>query len=278
MSEKIYRFADFNFNIDFAGSKFGVFETKNTDIDLDLSSIKNELCSNFSNEEKTNYISKRFLEILTKISVWLPTVNSFLLHSVAVDIDGVGMVFSAHSGTGKSTHLSNWMKYLNGNDSLPVTFSNLPTYTKPKKEQTESEYLKNRLKVVNGDKPIVRFFDEKFCKDNNLSIPSNTEFGIPYAYGTPWCGKEMLGCNMRTPLKHICFIERSETNFVTKIDKKDAVDRIMQQVYMPKDPVALLKTLELVNRLISCCDLWIIHCNMDIESAEVAYKTIFNKD
>ena len=118
------------------------------------------------------------------------------------------------------------------------------------------------MAIVNGDKPIVRFFDD--------------EPEIPYAYGTPWNGKEKLGCNMRTPLKHICFIERSETNFVEPLEKEVAINRIFNQVYMPKDSVALSSTMQLVDRLLSNCKLWIIHCNMDISAAQTAYNTIFN--
>lgn len=185
-------------------------------------------------------------ELLREISELLPQNQAFLLHSASFEVDGRGVVFCAISGTGKTTHMLNWQKL-----------------------------LKDKLTIINGDKPFIRFFDKDFCKKNNLNIPDGTKFGIPYAYGSPWCGKENLSCNMRTPLKHICFIERSETNFVTKISKEDAVNRIMQQVYIPKDPVALSKTLELVNRLINSCNLWIIHCNMEPESAEVAYKAIF---
>ena len=124
--------------------------------------------------------------------------------------------------------------------------------------------LGDRMTVVNGDKPIVRFFDE--------------EPETPYAYGTPWSGKEGLGQNMRTKLQHICFIERSETNYVEKMDKKVAADRILKQVYMPKNPLAVMKTLQLVDRLLSCCNFWIIHCNMENEAAEVAYNAIFNSN
>lgn len=207
-----------------------------------------------------------------KISDWIPEYNAILMHSVVIDISGTGVAFSALSGTGKSTHLANWYAYLNGTADMPESLKRL---LKDENLNIEKDGSLPELTIVNGDKPIVRFFDEDFCKENDLEIPKGTEFGVPYAYGTPWCGKEHLGCNMRTPLKHICFIERSDTNFVTKIDKAQAVDRIMQQVYMPKDPVALSKTLELVNRLINSCELWIIHCNMEPESAEVAYKAIF---
>ena len=207
-----------------------------------------------------------------KLSDKLPSHEAFVLQSACFDVDGVGVAFAAHSGTGKSTHMRLWQ-----------------------------DYLGDKMTIVNGDKPIVRFFEEGE-NDNKIPPPQAVplplgkggknsdnpsvscadsslyakEPNIPYAYGTPWNGKEKLGCNMRTPLKHICFIERSETNYVEKIAPKDAIDRIFNQVYMPKDPMAVMKTIELINRLINSCKLWIIHCNMEPEAAEVAYKAIFN--
>ena len=211
-----------------------------------------------------------------EIAEILPTLNGFLLHSATFDVAGIGVALSALSGTGKTTHLANWWMYLNGTEDMPECFKASMT-----KNQIRIENEGNNtpsLTIVNGDKPIVRFFDEEFCKEKGLEIPEGTEFGVPYAYGTPWCGKENLGCNMRTKLKHICFIERSESNFVTKIDKNEAVNRIMKQVYMPKDPIALANTLKLVDRLINSCELWIIHCNMEPESAKIAYDAIFNNE
>jgi len=184
-----------------------------------------------------NQFTENHLETVAayrKIACWLPNNNSVILHSATFDVDGVGVAFAAHSGTGKTTHMNLWQ-----------------------------ELLGDRMTIVNGDKPIVRFFED--------------EPETPYAYGTPWNGKERLGCNMRTPLKHICFIERSETNYVEKMEKSDVIDRIFNQVYMPKDPIAVMNTMQLIDRLLSCCNLWTIHCNMDPTAAEVAYKTIFNK-
>lgn len=172
--------------------------------------------------------------IYRKVADCLPLHNAFLLHSACFDVDGVGVAFAAHSGTGKTTHMLLWQKLLG-----------------------------DRLKIVNGDKPIIRFFEDD---------PAS-----PYAYGTPWCGKERLGCNMRTPLRHICFIERAEENSCAPINASDAVNRIFNQVYMPADPKAAACTLELVNRLLSSCKLWLIRCNMDISAAETSYNAIFGK-
>ena len=189
---------------------------------------KEELVS--TEETRINHIEA--LEIYRKVAEWLPLHDAFVLHSACFDVCGEGVVFAAHSGTGKTTHMLLWQKLLG-----------------------------DKMTIVNGDKPIVRFFED--------------EPNIPYAYGTPWNGKERLGCNMRTPVKHICFIERSETNYVEKMEPKEIIDLIFNQVYMPKDPMAVVNTMQLINRFINCCSIWKIHCNMDISAAEVAYNTIF---
>lgn len=197
--------------------------------------IKSEdiVCEHINSDTNSIKSYKEFIAIHRKLAEWLPLHNAFVLHSACFDVDGVGVAFAAHSGTGKTTHMNLWQKLLG-----------------------------DKMVVVNGDKPIVRFFDD--------------EPETPYAYGTPWNGKERLGCNMRTKLQHICFIERSETNFVEPMNKQDVIDRIFNQVYMPKDPVAVVNTMQLIDRLLSCCKLWTIHCNMEEEAAKIAYDAIFN--
>lgn len=184
--------------------------------------------------ERTFLTTYKMTALFRKFAEFLPNRNSFVLHSACFDVDGVGVAFAAHSGTGKTTHMNLWQKH-----------------------------LKNKMTIVNGDKPIIRFFD--------------SEPDTPYAYGTPWNGKEHLGCNMRTVIKHICFIERSETNYVVPLDKNEAVNRMIKQVYIPKNSVALMNTMNLIDRLLSCCNIWVIYCNMEPEAAEVAYNTIFTK-
>lgn len=117
------------------------------------------------------------------------------------------------------------------------------------------------LTIINGDKPFVRFFKD--------------EPNTPYAYGSPWNGKEHLSCNKRVPLSHICFIERAEENSCEPIETDKGVNLLFNQLYIPKDPTAAANTLVLADRLINSCKLWRIRCNMDISAAEVAYKAIF---
>lgn len=155
--------------------------------------------------------------------------DALFLHASLIEVNDVGVAFTALSGTGKSTHTLLWQKLLG-----------------------------DKVQIINGDKPIVRF-----------------ENDIPYGYGTPWCGKEHWGKNARTPIKHICFIERSEKNSCKKITAEKALKGIFSQLFIPKDPAAALRTLELLDKLLKSVDIWVIKCNTDISAAEVAYNTIF---
>lgn len=206
-----------------------IINEKNVDLIINTLMVKNKYFNNIVPAYSESVLAYR------KLAEWLPLHNAFVLHSAVFDVDGTGIALAAHSGTGKTTHMLLWQKLIG-----------------------------DRLKIVNGDKPIIRFFDD--------------EPETPYAYGTPWNGKEHLGCNMRTILKHICFIERAEKNSCEEMSKADAADLLFNQVYMPKDPQAAINTLQLINRLISCCELWKIKCNMDIDAAQTAYNKIFEME
>lgn len=115
-----------------------------------------------------------------------------------------------------------------------------------------------RMDIVNGDKPIIRF----------------SEDGTPIAYGTPWCGKEGWGKNRHAPLKAIVFLERSVENRIERISPKDAARRIMHQLIRPEEPEMALKMMELVDRMLNSCDLWLLGCNISEEAAILSSKTI----
>ena len=65
-----------------------------------------------------------------KIAEKLPAYDGFVFHGSCVAVDGRGYVFTAKSGTGKSTHTRLWR-----------------------------ELLGNRAVMVNDDKPVIRFVD-----------------------------------------------------------------------------------------------------------------------
>lgn len=166
-----------------------------------------------------------------QIATKLLDFDAFVMHGAVIQVDNKGIIFTALSGTGKTTHMLYWRKMLG-----------------------------DRLTIINGDKPIIRFFD-----------------GVPYAYGTPWAGKENFNTNSRTELNEICLIERAEINKVMPLTGIQIVNVFVKQIYQPSAPGAISKTYDLANELLRYCNLRKICCTKDISAAETAYNAIWGK-
>ncbi len=105
--------------------------TQTPDISIDLDEEKiNSL------NEKNSHLTYDELEYIFAGFVFynkLVDFNGFFLHSSAVCVDNKAYLFSAPSGTGKSTHASLWTKYL-GDQAI----------------------------IINDDKPAIRLIDDEF--------------------------------------------------------------------------------------------------------------------
>lgn len=91
------------------------------------------------------------LSLLRKISDILPSQNRFLMHGASISYEGKGFLFTAPSGTGKSTHIRLWKKYIG-----------------------------DKVKIVNGDKPFISL---------EQNIDGNIEpmiYGTPWAGKERW--------------------------------------------------------------------------------------------
>ena len=121
------------------------------------------------------------------------------------------------------------------------------------------ELLKDKFEIINGDKPLVRFVDGKL-----------------YVYGCPWAGKENLKANVSAPLTDICEIVRSKDNHTEKMSREEGRNLLYRQIYMPFDPMARIKTIQLIEKIADAVTFWRISCNMELDAAETAYKAIFD--
>ena len=65
--------------------------------------------------------------IYRDIAEQLPLFDRFVFHGAAIQFGGMAYLFTAPSGTGKTTHINLWKKYLG-----------------------------DRVSIINGDKPIIR--------------------------------------------------------------------------------------------------------------------------
>ncbi len=202
------------------------FITEST-ADFSISSSDEEIQA----EDRSGSFDMGYLESLSvyrKITEKIIEYNGFLLHGVVVEVDNCGIAFLARSGVGKSTHARLWQ-----------------------------EHLKDKLKIINGDKPLIRIIDGKV-----------------FAYGTPWAGKENIYSNTKTELKKICFIERSADNECIRLEKTGVLKKLIPQIYKSENMELYLKTLEFVSTIIEKAEFYLIKCNTDKSAAEVAYEKV----
>ena len=106
-----------------------------TDVTPDFSvSLNQEDISAEQEVTSENQFSPTYLEtlaLLRKLAEILPSHNRILMHGSSISYNEHAYLFTAPSGTGKSTHIRLWKKYL-GDD----------------------------VKIVNGDKPFISLEDE----------------------------------------------------------------------------------------------------------------------
>ena len=98
--------------------------------DFSVTVTKEDILFERQKANDSNIYSDEYLENLAlyrKICEELPMYNVFLFHGSALSLDGEAYLFTAKSGTGKSTHSSIWRKV-----------------------------FKERVTMVNDDKPLIK--------------------------------------------------------------------------------------------------------------------------
>ncbi len=168
------------------------------------------------------------ISIYRQICLNLLKYDAFVMHAAVIGVGDSAYAFTAKSGTGKSTHISLW-----------------------------KQLLGDKVYVINGDKPILRFIDGKL-----------------YVYGTPWCGKEMWNTNTRAELKGLCFLERGEQNQIEKMTTSDSATLIIKQILIPNNSFGVIKTFELVDKMLKNTAIWKLKCNVSLEAAMIAYNAM----
>lgn len=112
-------------------------------------------------------------------------------------------------------------------------------------------------RIVNGDKPILERKDGQFI-----------------AYGTPWMGKEGLGCNASVPLNGLCFLEQAKENSITRLTPAEAASRIFVQILLPQEEQNVEKTLELTDRLVSDVPCYLLKCDISEEAVMKSFEAM----
>lgn len=197
-----------------------------------------DICINYDTKEIEDiknvapHLTLEDCEVIHTSSLFYRTLvrkfNGFMLHSSAVVVDNKAYLFSAPSGTGKSTHTSQWLKLFG-----------------------------DKAFILNDDKPAIMIVDGKV-----------------YAYGTPWSGKSDLNVDLGVPLQGICVLERSEKNFIERLDNGTAIFKILNQTLRPPIEGYMDKLLDMIDKVLTDVPVWRMGCNISTEAAQMAYDAM----
>ena len=161
-----------------------------------------------------------------EIAEKLPTYNRCVFHGAVIEYEGRGFLFTAPSGTGKTTHIRPWKKCFG-----------------------------DKVNIVNGDKPILNIGND----------------GV-VAYSTPYAGKEGYQNHSSVALCGICLIKRGEENRIERVNPGQYLTDIIKQIYMPFAPEQSIKTLELLDNILSKVPMYVLHCNISEEATITALE------
>ncbi|MBQ6892627.1 MAG: hypothetical protein IJN48_00330 [Clostridia bacterium] len=141
----LFKFADFYVDIEFVYrateellSDYAVSEQCDADFSVSVSQSDIDIEAAHAVEVlgHSNF-SRAYLErivLLRKLCDKLISHDVFLMHGAVLEYDGRGYMFSAPSGTGKTTHILLWQQL----------------------------FGKANVRIINGDKPFIRCIDGRF--------------------------------------------------------------------------------------------------------------------
>ena len=86
--------------------------------------------------------------------------------------------------------------------------------------------------------------------------------------------RQALHTNTHVPVRAICLLHRAAQNAIEPITPYAALPMLLQQTYRPTEQAALLRVLQLIERLGETVRLYSMGCNMELDAARLAYETM----
>lgn len=119
------------------------------------------------------------------------------------------------------------------------------------------KHFGDRAYILNDDKPAIRVID-----------------GIVYACGTPFSGKYDYSVAKIVPLAGICFLERSETNYIKKADTGKAVFNIFSQTVRKLGSRSMEKLFDVLEEIFEKVPIFDFGCNISDEAVLTFYNAM----
>lgn len=169
-------------------------------------------------------------ELPGRVSEFLLEHGCCLFHGAAFLWRGKVYIFTAPSGTGKSTQYILW-----------------------------KEQLGDEMRILNGDKPILRQEDD----------------GKLWVYPSPWQGKENMGSMLCGPLGGVIVLQQGVVNSVKQLSPAEAVVPLYLQFLFPGETAdSVRRVCAMESRLIDQVPVWRMVNRGDQESAKLCINTI----
>ena len=134
--EKVHKYCS-----EYASDETADFSVSITQADIDFETQREIRCAESEGREPLDVSDdyREELAVYRKISEKMPDFDTVLFHGSVIAVDGQGFLFTAKSGTGKSTHTRLWREYLGDkavmvNDDKPflkITNSGVVAYGTP---------------------------------------------------------------------------------------------------------------------------------------------------
>ena len=115
----------------------------------------------------------------------------------------------------------------------------------------------DRAYMLNDDKPAIRLIGDTV-----------------YACGTPWSGKFDYSTPAVVPLAGICFLERSENNWIKRAETSKALFNIFSQTIRRLGEENMNKLLDNLTEIFNKVPIYQFGCNISDEAVECSYNAM----
>lgn len=112
-------------------------------------------------------------------------------------------------------------------------------------------------RVINDDKPAIRVIN-----------------GVPYAYGTPWCGSGYGRLNEKGVVRALYFIRRSDRNFARPMDKSKTPYLLLESMLRPDKSECMDALFTTLSAFVKAVPVFSLDCNLEDGAALTALSAV----
>jgi hypothetical protein len=88
-----------------------------------------------------------------------------------------------------------------------------------------------------------------------------------FVWGSPWSGKNVLNQNVKVPLKAIFFLNKSDKTDLRPLEENEKIKHLLRNIHRPGDETNIDNMIDVVNDIISNCNLYEFACENNQTSA-----------